>query len=495
MMRRTRTLSAIALATMLVLVTILPVMAGSTTKSLSTNFTLVNLGSGAANGTIEYYETDGSAWGDGSEDFTITNPGGQAIFRQYFPNGSPGNPNLTDGRGSVVIESSEPLGAVVQIQARAQDPTSNGAYSGFSAGAASFYVPLAARNLATASGLSNSQIIVQNTGTIPADLEIEMVNPDGSTRYTKTMTGLQPAASYYYDLADESASNVPDLWYGSAVARTTTSGASIAVVSNYFSDHAMQTFNGFTSSAGAGQYFVPLFTSRLANSMSTPVSIQNVSGGTIAVGDVDMSCVPDPALSGYTPFTLSNTTAILDRASYYFNPVTDTSIPTGFYGSCVIDSTADVVAFVQMRYIDTGEAAAYEAIPGGTDTEAFIPLAAKRLVNGFATAITIQNLSTTTVFMDLTYNPSPEYVASGGSATPVQINDVEVGPRGSLIQNLRVESGPGSVSALPNGWYGTLTVDSSEAIGSFVQLTFARFINPSLPGGDNFMAHNGFTQP
>jgi hypothetical protein len=470
------------------MVTILPVLGQATTKQLSTNFTLVNLGDGQADGTVSYLKTDGSAWGDGSEDFTITDPGGQAIFRQYFAAGQPGNPNLTDGNGSVVIESSQPLGAVVQILARGQNPTSSGAYSGFTEGDISYNIPLAARKLPGASGESNSQIIVQNTGTGPADIEIEMINGDGSTRYTKSETGLAAGASYYYDLNLESASNVPDAWYGSAVARTTTGGASIAVVSNFIAADAMQTFNAFNTSAGSTTTYVPLFTSRLANSLSTPLSVQNVSGGTIAIGGIDVECTPDPALIGFSPFTVSNPAPVLNTASFFVNPVIDLTIAEGFYGSCVISSSADVVAFVQMRYIATGEAAAYEAIPGGsTETTAFIPLAAKRLGNGFATAVTIQNLSSSTVTMDLTYMPSPDY---GGSSSPVVIPDVSVGPYASYIQNHKITSGPGSVPSLPDGWYGTLMVESDEAVDSFVQLTMVW----GAPSGDSFMAHNGFVQ-
>jgi len=51
------------------------------------------------------------------------------------------------------------------------------------------------------------------------------------------------------------------------------------------------------------------------------------------------------------------------------------------------------------------------------------------------------------------------------------------------------------VPELPEGWYGTLVVESDQPVHAFVQLTFLRDINPGLPGGDNFMAHIAFTQP
>jgi len=479
---------AILLSLSLVLVTVVPGLAQSTTKSLSTNFTLVNLGTSAAEGTIQYFEPDGSAWRT-DVSFDLDANGGQGIYRQYDDS------SLTDGRGSVVVSASQPLGAVVQILARGQDPTSSGAYSGFESGEASFYVPLAARNLSTASGLANSQIIVQNTGSASTSANIQLVNSDGSARYTKPTGSIAIGASYLYDLEQESSSNVPDNWYGSAVV-TAGSGGEIAVVSNFFTGDAMQTFNAFGSSAPGTKWFVPLFTSRLSNSLSTPIAVQNLSGGTIAANGVTVTCTPDAASPGST-FTMKNSSAIVDTAAYYFNPVVDTSISALFYGSCVVEASADVVVFVQMRFVDTGEAAAYEAIKaGGTDTKVIIPLVAKRLGNGFATAVTIQNLSTSAkAHVDLTYNPAPEYVSAGGSATAIQVTNQEIAIGGSLIHNHRITSGAGSVTALPDGWYGTLVVESSDRpIAAFVQLTFLRSINSGLASGDSFMAHNGFTQ-
>lgn len=486
-----RLVTAIVLSTMLTLALFVPGLAQSTTKTMSTNFTLVNLGDGEATGMVDYYLENGSSWGDGSENFTITDPGGQAIFRQYDPAGSPGNPNLTDDRGSVVVSASQPVGAVVQVQARNQNPTSNGAYSGFEGGDSSFFIPLAAKELSTASGLANSQIVVQNTGSIAAAVEIKLIASDGTTSYTAVGDTLQPGASWYYDLAEESDTNLSDAWYGSAVARTTTTDAEIAVVSNFFTGDAMQTFNAFGSSTPAQTWFVPLFTSRLANQLNTPIAVQNLSGAEMPAGSVDLTCTPDPALTGASVFTGTNDTAIGNSAAYYFNPVVGFG-PDAWYGSCIVEASANVVAFVQMRFLATGEAAAYEAIAGGaTDQNVSIPLVAKRLGNGFATAVTIQNLNTTmTATVDLTYNRSPD--ADVGNAT-YSYNDVEIGPGGSLIQNHRITSGAGAVTDIPDGWFGTLVVNSDQPVQAFVQLTFLPSVNPNLPSGDNFMAHNAFT--
>jgi len=487
MRSKTRIVSAIVLAVALALVASASSLAQSTTKQLSTNFTLVNLGSAAANGTITYYKPDGSVWG--TEPLTnIPGNGGQAIFRQYDPPGSSGNPNLTSGSGSVMVTADQPLGAVVQILARGQNPTSSGAYAGLSAGDSSFFVPLVAKQLTTATGIGNSQIIVQNTGSAAVTANFTLNGAGGP--YTFSSPSIAPGASYTCDLAPGSnppcGAAVPTNWFGSAVV---TSTGTIAVVSNFFTGDALQTFNAFSSTAPKTKWFVPLFTSRLPNSLSSPITVQNVSGSTIPADGIQVACTPDAGATGFTPFTKSNTSPVPNNESFIVNPVTDTSISEGFFGSCVITAPANVVAFVQLRFVATGEAAAYEAIPdGGTDTKVIIPLIAKRLPNGFATAVTIQNLSNSPANVTLTYTPS-------SGSPPIAPISATIPANGSLIQNHRITAGTGAVPQLPDGWVGTLTVSSNTPINAFVQLTFLNSINPNLPGGDNFMAHNAFTQP
>ncbi len=486
MIRRTTILTVLLIA-VLAVATVGPSMAQATTKRLSTNFTLINLGDGPAVGGVQYLKPDGTAWG--AEDFHIPQPGGQAIFRQYYNPGQQGNPGLADGAGSAVVNADQPLGAVVQIQAYQQNPTSMGAYSGLSEGSSSFFVPLVQRKNQTASGIANSQIIVQNIESGTIDLSIRLIGSSGNLIYTKTVQNLAPGSSFYYDLALESASNVPDGWYGSA--EVSTGGGNVVVVSNMFAGNVLQTYNAFPSWMPTSTWFVPLFASRLDNGTSTAVAVQNVSGGTIPAGSITAVCQPDPALGG-SSITITNPAAVGNRASYFINPVTDMGIPAKFYGSCVVSAPENVVAFVQMRMMGSGEEAAYEALPlGETGHTAMVPLVAKRLANGLATAVTIQNMAQGAATLTLTYTPSPEYVNAGGSSIPIVLNNVSLGGNQSLIQNHRFA---GYVPQLPVGWYGTLAIESTQPVGAFVQLTMMRDINSSLPSGDNFMAHTAFSE-
>lgn len=461
--------------------------AAATAKSLSTNYTLVNLGNQQATVTVNYYKEDGSNWvaSSGSTNLSIPANGGQAIVAQYF------DATMSAGRGSAVVNSDQPLGAVVQILARGQVPTS-GAYIGSSSTDSTYYVPLVIRRL----NGTNSQIMIQNadTGSVTVSIQLVKASASPGASFTKSNITIAQGATHYYDLDDESSANVADGWFGSAVV-TAASSKKISVVSNLFAGaDQLQTFNAFSQSNLATLWYIPLFTSRLGNNLSTPVTVQNLSGGTIAAGGIDLTCTKDPASPG-TNFTASNTAAVANNESVFFNPVADTvNIPqSGWFGSCRINSTGNVVAFVQLRQPGvTPGAAAYEAINGnGTATTVLVPLVAKRLGNGFATAVTIQNLSqSTAATVNLTYVPSSAYVSGGGSASNITVNGLNIPAGGSLILNHRLPTGTG-VTPVPDGWYGTLTVASTNAVAldGFVQLT-----KTTAPSGDELMAHGLFTK-
>src|SRR5574340_129075 len=146
----------------------------ATTKTLSTNYTLVNLDSTDAEVSVLYLKSDGPPWDAdaGNESFTIPGNYGQKIVAQYFDS------TMSAGSGSAVISSAKPLSAVVQILARNQTPSS-GAYSGILNGSTTYYVPLVQRQLVTASGTSNAQIMIQNVTGNPVLADVEFIPAPG----------------------------------------------------------------------------------------------------------------------------------------------------------------------------------------------------------------------------------------------------------------------------------------------------------------------------
>lgn len=465
--------------------------AAATDKSLSTNYTLVNLSNPTASAsvTIAYYKEDGSAWAvdAASAQATLPKQGDQAIIRQYF------DATMTAGRGSAVVSSSAPLGAVVQIQARNQTPTL-GAYLGSSSPANKYYVPTVLRQVG---GTSSSQIMIQNatSSAITVNVSFTKSSLSAGSNYSKPNIPIPANATYYYDIDTET--NLVSGWFGAAVVQA-NSAQNIVVMSNLFTKpDTVQSFNAFTDAQLSNLWFVPLFASRLANGLLTPVSIQNLSGSTMAAGAIQVTCKADSGSPNKSNFNYSNTSALADNETFSMNPRVDTTnLPTDWYGSCKIQTPGSVAVFVQMRRPGfSQDAAAYEALNGnGTARTFLVPLMAKRLANGFSTVVTIQNLSTTTqASVSLTYTPSSEYVAAGGSSTPITTGPFTIPAEGSLLRNLRLPySAANAVTEnLPDGWYGSLTVTSTgggaPAIDGFTQLTVV-----GATAGDTLQAHGVF---
>jgi hypothetical protein len=470
--------------------------AASTSKSLSTNFTLVNFSSSLANVTVQYVKDDGGTWTADAANTSFTIPAnGSYQIRQYF------DAVLSSGRGSAVVSSDQPLGAVSQILARGQTPTS-GAYSAFSQGGTTFYVPLVSRRGATSTGMANSQIMIQNTGNASVNVTVDLLASAGTpASLSKPINNIPVGATHYYDLDDETGLN-PN-WFGSATVSVNGAGT-IAVISNFFTGaDGMQTFNAFPASSLGTGWLAPLVTARLSNGLSTVITVQNLSGGSMAQNSVQLSCKRDASSPGPATLNITNGSAIANNGSFSFNPVIDlTNFPTGWFGACRVTTPGNSVVFVQMRYVNQpfANAAAYEGInASGTDKKVLVPLVAKRLSNSFATTVTIQNLSASQdASVTFTYTPNPidcGSVCTGQFANPVVVGPFNIPPDSSCQHNHRQPSTScaGAALNLPDGWVGSLSVSSTTTpIAGFVQLTY---IGGAGQVGDTFMAHNGFTQP
>lgn len=486
MFTRFRKSAAIVLTSVVAVSTVLSASAESTPKSLSSNFTLVNLQNGPNDGQISYVKPGGEQW-KSPDTFTFNALGDQKIYRQY----QEGN-GLTPGSGSVVVSTNGPVGAVVQIQARDGQVPTSGAYVGVSEGAQNANVPLVSRRgTAAGNNRTNSQIIIQNASSISIDVDVVFLDlGSGNAIFTKTFTGIAPNASQEYDLDDEG--NLPEGWFGSASIQSKTAGGEVAVVSNFFlGPDAMQTFNAFTKVGD--QWVAPSVFSRLSNGLSSPITVQNVSGGDIQVGDIDVKCTKDPGSpAAEAELNFSNKGVLKNNQAVAFNPVTDDeTFPDEWFGSCRVNSNGHNTAmFVQLRFVREQRAAAYEGILADstvTNKRVVVPLFAKRLAgaNLFSSAITIANLSATApANVTLVYKKStPELPANCDFTTTTVIP-----ANGSLIQNLRTVGGVPDIGA---DCTGSLTVTSSDQpIDAFVQLDFL-----SQTTGDPYMAHNAFSVP
>jgi hypothetical protein len=495
MMKNTKLFRGLLITMILVLSSSTVVSArplAATSKSLSTNYTLVNLDQTQdATVTATYNKPDGSTWvaDPANTSFSVAKNFGQKIIAQYYDN------TLSGGSGSVLISSNTQLGAVVQVMARNQTPSSD-AYIGVATPADTYYVPQVLKNRTTASGIANTQITIQNAsgGAAITGLIVHFIASPGAgfSNYDSSAIAINANGSYVYDVSNES--HLPDNWFGSAVVNSDT-GKNIAVVISLFTGpNSLQTLNGFDVNSPFTGWSIPQFTSRLTNGLSTPIVVQNLSGSTITANSIVVDC--QATSSAYTPasFEMKNTTDVPNTANYAFNPVTDTTLPNNWSGSCILNSSGKVVVFVQIRQPGMNDNyGGYQAFrTDSTFTRVVVPLMSKIQSNGFATAAIIQNLDTANAAdVTLTYNPSVDYVSAGGSSTPIVI-PATIPAGANIIQSFRLLD---SVPQVPQGWYGTLVVtpkDGSPArpIVGYVQLT-----NVQNLAGDTFMAHDAFMLP
>lgn len=396
--------------------------------------------------------------------------------------------------GSAIVDGSEDLAISVAVRQNAVPNHIGAAYAGVTPPrtAGALYVPLVLRQKITASGTGNSDLYIQNTGSSTLNVVIDLLALPGSGKpnYTTPALAVQPGATRLYALQNESAFNVPDDWVGSAVVRVTSGAGAINVLSDLKTGAAtIQSLQGFSAAGQADTWYVPLFTSRLTNGLSTPVTIQNLSGSQFSVGSVSLICTPAPGSGGWS-FTVTNDQSVPNSGSYAFNPVVNYNIPGNWYGACRVTAPGVGVAFVQMRYVgagNTANAAAYEAMPSNSvSRQVVFPLIQKRLADGSATTVSVQNLSSSSS-TNLTFY----YTAACAGCSNYVIPSNSVAGGAAVQHNHRLaDLGIGN-NAIPDGWYGSLVVVSdSQPIDGFSQLTN---LNMHVWPGDLFLAYKGVT--
>jgi len=474
-----------------------------TAKTLQTTFTLANMGGQDASVSISYILDSGAAWAADAANtsFTLAANGGQKQIRNYF------DTTMTAGKGSAVITSNQPLAAITLLIARGYPTATSGGYEGLGTGGYQNYVPLVMKNRTTGNGIANNQFVIQNLDSNPLFVKVEFVPApnSGFSPATKTFTSsIAPGVSQYYDLDGESL--LANEWYGSAkitAATGTSTAGKIGVVSNLFiGTDLLYTTNGFPETSLRTKWHVPYFTSKLGNGQNTSVTIQNLSGGTIDINTLKLDCTPDSASAVATPIHLLNNAAIANNANYEFNSasLSTTDSPAGWHGSCVVSTTTndkDLAVAVFVRHInnpDNGGGAGFVGIPNpvGADVDKYktitLPYLNKRLANGVATVISVENLGATEATVTLTYKASEEYA---GTPQSLVIPNVKIQPGEALVRNYRM-TGTDAIAepGLPDTWFGSLTITSNQPLQAFTFVT--NFLN-SL--GDTYFGFNGFPLP
>ena len=249
------------------LILLLTMLAGASAgnaaiTTYSSGISVQNLEGVSATVTLSYYNPDGTL---------AVNPPPQIIIAAYdaviiFPLVDP--PSGFDG--SMVISSTQPLSAAARITASdgTNDLAFGAAYTGFSSGAGSNFLPILYNN----NWGFNTYFSVQNVGAVATDISVSY-----SDSTSNSATGLQPGAAVKFDQTAESHATG---WIGSGTVTSTASD--IAIVGMVVKDdtagrEAMMAYNGFPS--GSQEPIFPTFYENNWDYMAG-ISIQNMGTNT-----------------------------------------------------------------------------------------------------------------------------------------------------------------------------------------------------------------------
>ncbi|PDW03892.1 hypothetical protein CJ255_06470 [Candidatus Viridilinea mediisalina] len=251
--------------TMLVaILALVPMLVGAQTSVTTSGFQVQNLSeTTAAQITIRYYSAANGAE-VASQEATI--PAGGSLT---FLDGGGGTVAMSvpaGFRGSVVIESDQPVVAITNLVGVQGNISVGEAYSGFNAGYSSVSLPLIMRG----NFGFNTTIIVQNTGTAATSVTVRYTPGVAGTAGTQT-ANIQPGASATFTQATNNA--LGERFVGSAVVEAASGGSIVAAVVQD-GNNTLASYSGFDANVTPSAVAVPLL---VANNFggTTGLQIQN----------------------------------------------------------------------------------------------------------------------------------------------------------------------------------------------------------------------------
>lgn len=190
-------------------------------------------------------------------------------------------------KGSAIISSDQPVAAVVNIASPNLAATfGGGGYTGFTAGAKKFFLPLVFREFFTFSSFFS----VQNIGDSPTTVTVDFVGTNGAGAVTKSQSQtIQPNTSFEFN--QDSFAELGTNFTGAATITSTTEDVVAAVMQ--VSSGQILGYGGFA--AGATNPVMPIIQANRFGYF-TGANIQNV--GTAAT---DVTVTFSPALENGVP--------------------------------------------------------------------------------------------------------------------------------------------------------------------------------------------------
>jgi len=438
------------------------VSAAAFAQTRTTAFQVQNLGTDTAEVTIIYYNPDGTI------EYTDTDTiaaGGSIQRNQGFEE------NLPDTwQGSVVIESTQPVGVIVNVNE--SPPYAGGAYDGFpdTRVGDTMVLPFI---MSDYYGF-NTDFSVQNAGADMATVDLYFYKTGESTA-AKTVTGIEiePGAAYFRDQAVDDTDLAPT-WSGVVVIDSDMPVAA-EVNENPTAGGLLLNYEGFAAGATEYLYMPVLFREYYGfNTAFQLVALEDGTAGEICYyktgEDTEFYC---------EDFTGDQ------YASVEKNQKFDDNLDSGFSYAAIVEMTSgSAVAIVNERNNDNTLGLTYSGVASDLATGSVsMPFVIKNYYT-YSTAFQVLNVGDADTFT-ITYSPDTNQCPTCGTYT----HDLTLAAGEAAECNNKFDACMDTGDALDEGWVGGVTVEAASG-GMVVGIVNERGDDTSSDSGLVYNAFN-----
>jgi hypothetical protein len=404
-------------------------------QTRTTAFQIQNLGTDTATVTIIYYNPDGTI--EYQEDNVSIPAGGSAQRNQGTET------NLPDTwQGSVVIESTQPVGVIVNVNET--PPYAGGAYDGFSDTRVgdSMVLPFI---MVDYYGF-NTDFSIQNAGADTATVSLEYI-PTAPASDTKTVTGIsiEPGAAYFRDQAVDD-TDLTGPWSG-VVVITSDQPVAAEVNENPIAGGLLLNYEGFAAGATDTMYMPVLFREYYNfNTAFQLVALEDSTAGTI-----------DYYKTGEDTVFHSQSFSLAQYESLEQNQKFDTNLDEGFSYAAVVNITGgSAVAIVNERDNGNTLGLTYSGIASDFATgNVSMPFIIKNYYT-YSTAFQVLNVGAADTFT-ITYSPDTTQCPACGTFT----HDLTLAAGAAAECNNKFDACLDTGDSLDEGWVGSVTVEAA----------------------------------
>lgn len=380
----------------------------------SSSFHIQNIGTGQAHVTVKYYDATGTEIFTSGHTIEVDD-----VLSVYMP-----SVGISTGEYSMVISSDQPVAASSTFG----DIDSLASYSGFGAGATSWFIPGIYDNFYA----YYSEVYAQNVSGSPADVTISIYAPGSDTAvYTNTKNNVPANASVVWNQAAlaELNKNIP---YSAKVTSTSNFVAMANIYGSGTVAKQLYSYNGFPS--GGKKYY-------------TPVVLKNYYGWNASIVIQNTSSLAASVTVSYSP-GYSKSYIIQPNSLISIYVPAEKALPSGTKGlfGATITSDQDIAVMVNQsnKY---NRAATYNGILEATTT-VNAPNVMKRY-NNLSSSVTCQNVGDVDTTMTISFANQPAATRTSGTIVPGSFWSVYLPAEAALPNNFSGSSVIKSNSTAP----------------------------------------------